>query len=106
MATEKVYIGNDYAATVTVKEDGTAIDITGGTLKLIIRDYTDTIIHTETVTSFSDPTNGIASIEIAGATTADFTQGVFRYVVNFTSSTSKNWDVITGMFDIADSVTV
>lgn len=106
MATETIFLGDTYDQRVTVVDQaGTAVDITGGTLILTVRDYVDAIMATDTSTTFSDPTNGVGEVGFTAAETGAFTLGVFNYDIQFTDAAAEVFTVITGIFQVSERET-
>jgi hypothetical protein len=106
MATQTIYTTNTYDQQITITDvDGVAVDITGGTVILTVRDYLDGIMATTTTTSHDTPTSGITTLSFTATETALFTVGVFRYDIRFESSVGSKWTVITGMMNVSERET-
>ena len=106
MATQTIYTTNTYDQQITITDvDGVAVDITGGTVILTVRDYLDGIMATTTTTSHDTPTSGITTLSFTATETAVFTVGVFRYDIRFESSVGSKWTVITGMMNVSERET-
>jgi hypothetical protein len=106
MATQTIYTTNTYDQQITITDvDGAALDITGGTAILTVRDYIDGIMATTTTTSHDTPASGITTLSFTAAETAAFTRGVFRYDIRYESSAGEKWTVITGMMNVSQRET-
>lgn len=106
MATQEIFTTNTYDQQITITDvDGDAVDITGGTVILTIRDYLDAIMATTTTTSHDTPASGITTLTFTAAETAAFTLGLFPYDIRFEDSSGQKWTVITGMMQVTQRET-
>jgi len=86
----KFKIGMDAPLEFTIKENGVAIDIDGGTImmkiakNILVADADAVFVDSYTV--FTDPTNGIHQEVIAKETTATWPAGPYLYQVMFTDA--------------------
>lgn len=78
--------GKPYAETVTIKENGVAVNITGRTYASQIRTATGTLSATATCT-IADAVNGKVSIAFTGAATSALVTGT-EYVWSFVQTAS------------------
>lgn len=94
MASVKIEMIRGDTRTITatfVDSDGVAIDLTGGTVFFTVNasseptDDTSAIVEKD-VTSFSDPTSGVATITLDSADTNSATPGTYWYDCQFVSS--------------------
>lgn len=94
MATEPVYLvqGDNSAqirVTLTREADGSAVDLTGGSVKLRVRERFATT-NTFTLTgSIQDAEAGIALFSLAGGEIDDIAPGVYLGEVEFTNGLSQ-----------------
>lgn len=99
MATLKINIGEDAGLRFTLTDSGTAVDLTGGSLKMKIAKNILTpdneALFLDTFTTFTDAVNGIHDETIAKETTATWEAGNYIYQCQFTDGSGivKNEDV-------------
>lgn len=94
MAALKLKAGDDLSMKFTIVDsDGTAINLTGGTIKFKIAvtlGVTDAAaLYTGEYTSFTNPTGGIHIEVIPDATTKDWTAGQYFYQSRFIDSSGN-----------------
>ena len=91
--------------TTNTDATGTAINITGFTVKMAISNQvTGTVALTLTNGSgitLTTPTSGIATYQITGAQTAAIPVGTYYYGIKATSSGGINYDWVDGTITIA-----
>lgn len=84
-------IGDDIVIKFIIKDsEGTAIDITDGTIHFAIGS-----IYQDSYTSFTDPENGIHTETIPYTITADWIPGVYKAQVRYESDTVNTEDMTT-----------
>ena len=110
MATLSVYRGDSKTYNLTFTDGGTALDITGYTIfftvKVIVDDSADdtNAVISKTVTSHTDPTNGITEI-VLSPTDTDIDVGTYDYDMQYKTDTG---DIVTfekGNYKILADVT-
>lgn len=94
MDTYKVFKGSTFNLSVEITDDDNlAVDLVGGTLRLIIKVNKDDpdvdAIVDESITSFDDPASGIQVIQVDAATTATMDEGYYFGQIKFTSNDSS-----------------
>ena len=96
-----------YELTVTDKQTGNPVDITGTTTVLTMRgSYTASIFLQKTFTN-TDPTNGKAEVAIDAADTSSLQNVQYTYVfdVQITKTSGKDETLLSGKFIILPEVT-
>jgi hypothetical protein len=101
--------GDTFVRNLTIKEDGTPIDITGYTVVMTIKtgyevDDDDATLQKE-VTSHTDPTNGITDIVITPDEWEDIVAGEYVYDIQITTTTGAVYTPMSGVFLLTDDVT-
>jgi len=90
MAVNKITVnrGTTYSIGITYKEDGVAADITGSSILFTVKsdeydaDTADaTALVSKTVTSHTDPTNGLSAITLSPTDTRGVTPGNYYYSI-------------------------
>lgn len=104
-----MYRGDDKTINLTFTQDGSALDISGSTVTLTLKNSTrdsdvDAVLQ-KTVTSHSDPTNGITAVSIThdesdGLVPADYTYDIQIQLADDSVST-----VVKGTFSVLADVT-
>ncbi len=93
--------GDTFTTQLTITDvNGTAVDLTGGTVEFFITDRTGALLHTETVTSHTTPASGITTVTITAANTATFAMGCYEYEVVTTMSDSTVWTSLDGFVEV------
>ena len=91
MATLKINIGEDAGLRFTITDSGTAVDLTGGSLKvkiaLNVKTSDANALFMDTFTTFTDAVNGIHNEIIPKQTTSTWSPGNYIYQAQFTDST-------------------
>ncbi len=88
----RTFIGNTFRTVITITDvDGTAVDLTGATVVMLIKDRNGDTLHTESVTSHSDPTAGETTIVITSTETAALVTGCFDYTAVATLASGEVW---------------
>lgn len=109
----EVYKGDSKDYVITVKEDGSAVDITGYTFYMTVKENaTDTDANAKidkTVTTHSDPTNGETTISLS---TSDTNQTVssatqkYVYDIRMKDTSDKVTTLLNGIFKILQPVRI
>ena len=104
--------GDDEAITVTFKdEDGVAIDITGYTVFFTIKKRPDEdsddsdAIFKATITSHTDPANGITTIDIPRDTMADIEARRYVYDLQLKDTSDKINSSKYGVLEVINDIT-
>jgi len=103
-------IGDTKKYTVTFKDsDGNAIDITGATVYLTVKknktDSDSDAIFQKTVTSHSDPTNGVTEFTILASDTATIDVNNYVYDIQFVNGTEVK-TFLKGRWQVTDETTI
>lgn len=104
-----VFKATDSTTQITVKEDGTAIDITGQTLLFTVKykhggeaDDSDALVE-KTITSHTTPASGVSELVLT-ETDTDFTPGEYLYdFKRIDGGTIVGYD--SGYFVVEDTIT-
>ena len=108
--TINIYIGDDKEYAVAFTDgDGVAIDITGWTVILTIKDNeddgdADALVQVKQ-TSHTNPTAGQTTITIPRSTTIDLTAGSYYYDIQITNATGKVKTITKGSANILKHIT-
>jgi hypothetical protein len=102
--------GNQFDLALTVKENGVAKDITGATVRFTVKKAKDdaaddtSAIISKTVTSHTDPSNGVTAIPIIKSDTQDEDVGSYFYdiQIDFADGSIKSAE---GRFSLIKEVT-
>lgn len=101
--------GNDRNLKATVTKDGSAVDVTGWSVRLTVKNKpTDTdaaAIISKLVTSIPNPTQGIINIPINAADTEDKAIGTYVFDLLFLDAAGKKHSSETGDFVIVQEIT-
>lgn len=109
-----MYRGDDkiYELTVTDKQTGNPVDITGCTITMTLREDWDEAIFLQKTNgagvTLTDPTNGIAEITIDAADTSGLdvsTQHEYVFDVYILKTTGKGETLLTGKFIVLQEAT-
>ena len=104
-----MYRGDDklYEVTVTDKDTGSVVDITGCTLKMTWKENkSDSSYFLQKTATLTDPTNGLAEFAIDAADTTSLTEKKsFFFDVEITKTTGKKETLIEGKFHVLMDVT-
>lgn len=105
MATDPVYLvqGDNSAqirVTLTREADGSAVDMTGGSVKLRVRERFATDNSFTLNGTISDAENGIAIFSLAGGEIDDIAEGVYLGEIEFTNGLSQKETV----FDLVEFI--
>lgn len=108
MASIQITRGNDRTLELNVTKDDVVYDITGWTLFFTVKskicdDDADAVI-TKTVTSHSDPTNGVTQVELTHDDT-DIDVGTYMYDIKTKDTDGKFSSSRVGTLEILDRVT-
>ena len=86
--------GDDFIATITLKVDNTPVDITGYTFFFTVKKRNDNVVNDSTaliqkiITSHTDPTNGITTLDLSNTDT-DITPGEYFYDVQYKDTDNR-----------------
>lgn len=98
MDTQEIIRGDTYDQQVLIKDQADdVVDLTGATVILTFRDFRDNVLGTKTVTSHSDPINGITIINFPKAETLLFKIGIWKCDIEVEISTGEKWTAIRQM---------
>lgn len=108
MATVTFKQGDTINSIITIKVDGSAIDITGGTVKfrIVAMDSTiqaDALYDNDDVT-ITDAANGEATLAIARSVTKLWTPGDYRWEVEYIDGASNYSHTDTDILIIENSI--
>lgn len=112
MANElEIYRGDDHSFTINVTDSaGSAIDITGYTFYFTLkRDETDDLADSEaliskTITTHSDPTNGVTTISLSDSDT-NIPPAVYFYDFQMKDSSGNIYTIVRSTLTIKSDVT-
>lgn len=101
---------DDVAFEITFKDsDGVAIDITGATVfftvKKRITDPDSEAVISKTITSFTDPTNGLATLQLSNTDT-DITPGKYVFDIQLKTVDNKIASSSSANFFVNQDVTI
>jgi len=108
MIVNEIYRGDDkiYELTVKDKQTGLVVDITGCTITMTWREHPDGSIFLQRNFTLTDPTNGVAEIEILAADTQSLTEKKeFFFDVYILKPTGKGETLLKGKFIVELDVT-
>jgi len=92
--------------TVTVQESGSAMDLTGYTPRMQVRDTHDSSTVLLTVTcSVSNASNGIIRLQSTATTTSGIEEGIYVYDLEIESSTGVVTRLLQGNVTVTPEVT-
>ena len=92
--------------TVTVQENGSAMDLTGYTPRMQVRETHDSTSILLTVTcSISDASGGIIRLQATATTTASIEEGIYVYDLEIESSTGVVTRLLQGNVTVTPEVT-
>lgn len=95
--------GDTFNAQLTLTDvDGSAVNLTGATVKFSIDDRNGTQVAQQSVTSHTTPASGITTVTIAAATTANWTTGGYLYAVQVTLSTAEVFTAQRGVIEVLE----
>lgn len=101
MSKHKIAKGDSFNTQVTITAaDGSAQDITSGTVTMTIRDRNGDTLHTEATSSHTTPASGITNITISKNDTVNFPIGLFDYDITVLLADSSFWTVKQGYFEV------
>ena len=111
MTTIEVYYNNDKTINLQFNDStGSAIDITGWTVRFTVKDKSDLdnndtkAVIKKDVTSHSDPTNGQTSVTLTDTDTSIEPQ-LYKYDIKFETATGSETTFIEGDFKVLSGVT-
>lgn len=94
-------IGNSFQTQLVISDAaGSAQDITGATVVMVIYDRNGDAIHTATVTSHTTAASGITDVAISKEDTATFVHGCYDYEITVTLSDGSKWTLEQGQFEV------
>lgn len=94
----------DYA--ITVSDDSGAIDLTGSTIKLSIKESeSSTAYLVQATATLDDPVNGLASFYIEASTMEAVTVGTRKYDIEWTDASGKKETILIGNFVVVQDIT-
>ena len=102
------YTGTTLPIKITIKNaDGSAVDITGATFRLTIRETADSdnALVSVVQTALTDPTNGITLIEIHAALTDDFDSKTALFDIQYESAEGNVSTIQYGIWTFIKSIT-
>jgi hypothetical protein len=104
-----VYRGNDINLNITVTDsNGSPVDITGYTLWFTVKsdenDSDDEATIQKTVTSHTDPTNGLTTFELTNTDT-DIPHGTYLYDMQMKDTSNKITTLTKGYFNVTQDIT-
>lgn len=92
--------GNTLDNTFTcLDSDGNAVDLTGATVVMNVYNESS-LIETKSVTSHTDPTNGITVISFTSANTSDWPLTLLDYEIEVTLSSGKIFTAINDYIEV------
>ena len=99
--------GADFSSTITVTDDaGDTVDLTGYTASGQIRKHYTSNTSYNFTTSFGVPrTNGLLTLSLSRATTANIEAGRYVYDVEITSAANTRSRLVEGIVTITPEVT-
>lgn len=106
----QVYRGDDKTFNLTFKDsDGNAIDITGDTIYFTVKkkenDVDANALIQKTVTSHSDPTNGITAIDLTDSDT-DIDIGLWHFDIQRKVSSGEIQTILKDRFRVDRDITI
>jgi len=101
MAKYQISKGDDFTTQLTITDqDGSAVDLTGGTVVFTLYDRNGDTLHAETVTAHTTPGSGVTTISIDDLDTATFPFGCYDYEAQLTTAGGVINTVQRGQFEV------
>lgn len=101
MASYNIRQGDTFTVTWTITNaDGTATNLTGATVRLVVIDRNGTEIAAQDQTSHDTPASGITTVTLSAATTSAFAMGCYDYQGVVTLSDATVWTFETGTIEV------
>lgn len=102
------YVGDTFKRKITVSDsDGDAVNITGGTFYFYVKredsDPDSSALLSETITSLSDPVNGIFYINQSYSSTNNLVEGVYNYIIKYKNTSDEIQTLNKGTFVVKSS---
>lgn len=99
--------GSDFAINFTVKEDGSAKDLTGYSARAQMRtSKTSTSIAATFACSIANPSSGTVTLSLTNATSSAVTAGTYVYDLEiFTANNASVTRLLQGSVDLTQEVT-
>lgn len=101
--------GDDFPYIITLSRSGSPLDLTGYTFYFTVKknlDDTDAeAVFKKIVTSISNPTQGVVTIDVDRADTLNQTPGEYFYDIKFQDASNKVRTVVEGKFTLTKSAT-
>ena len=99
--------GSDFAIQLTLSESGVAQDLTGFSARAQLRSKkTDENIAATFVCTITDATNGVLTMELANASTAGLSAGIYYYDLElYTADDANVTRLIEGQATVTQEVT-
>lgn len=103
MAKYQISKGDTFRTELTVLDaNGAVVDLTGATVVMVIFDRNGVALHTETVTSHSDPTAGETIIVITAADTSGFAVGCYDFDTDVTLASTEVFTLDQDQFEVTE----
>ena len=97
--------GSDYATTLTLTKDGSAINLTNFTGRAHIRATKESSNYVPFVISFPDRTAGQVTMTLPSATSSSMAAGQYLYALEIESSSSVVTRIIEGNLTLTREIT-
>lgn len=102
---ETLYRGNTRNFTVTIKQDGVPVDITGDTVEMTLKEKIDDAVPVlEKTAVLTDPVNGVAQFTITSAESTAFSIRTYRMEVTWVKAGGERFTVLIASLPVAEPV--